>query len=136
MKQTVLVVDGSRAARKMLELKLKKHEVEVIHAASANQALAKLHRYPVSVITTAYALPDEDCSKFIAEVRNTPGFENTPVIVVSGDELDASAFDAELKVARIFPKSLGIAHLTEEIMETLAESPEVSQILRDFMPII
>jgi DNA-binding NtrC family response regulator len=136
MAQTVLIIDSSRAARKMLEVKLKAHGVEVIHAASANQALAKLHRHQISLITTAKALPDENCSTFIAEVRKTHGFENTPIIVLTGDEVDASSFDPSLKISRICQKSLGIGPLTECIVEALAESPESSQILRDFMPII
>ncbi len=136
MPQTVLIIDSSRAARKMLELKLKAQGVDVIHAASANQALAKLHRHEISLITTAKALPDENCEAFIAEVRKTPGFENTPIIVLTGDEVDESSFDPDLKISRICQKSLGIDRLTDCIVETLAESPEASQILRNFMPII
>ena len=136
MTQTVLIVDSSRATRKMLELKLKAHGVEVLHAASANQALAKLHRHPISLITTAKALPDEQCSAFIAGIRNTHGFENTPIIVLTGDEVSEASFDPELKISRICQKSLGIGPLTNCILETLAESPESSQILRNFMPII
>ena len=136
MTQTVLIVDSSRAARKMLELKLKAHGVEVLHAASANQALAKLHRHAISLITTAKALPDEQCAAFIAEIRSTHGFENTPIIVLTGDEISEESFDPELKISRICQKSLGIGPLTDCILETLAESPESSQILRNFMPII
>ena len=136
MTQTVLIVDSSRAARKMLELKLKAHGVDVLHAASANQALAKLHRHAISLITTAKALPDENCAAFISEIRNTQGFENTPIIVLTGDEVDESSFDPKLRIDRICQKSLGIGPLTECILDTLASSPESSQILRDFMPII
>ncbi len=136
MAQTVLIIDSSRAARKMLEVKLKAHGVEVIHAASANQALAKLHRHEISLITTAKALPDENCAAFIAEIRKTHGFENTPIIVLTGDEVDASSFDPGLQINRICQKSLGIGPLTDCILETLAESPESSQILRNFMPVI
>ena len=134
MSQTVLIVDSSKAARKMLELKLKKHDVEVLHAASANQALAKLHRHPISLITTAKVLPDEQCAAFIADIRSTHGFEDTPIIILTGDEVSKASFPPELKISRICQKSLGIGPLTDYILETLAESPEGSQILRDFTP--
>ena len=134
MLQRVLIVDSSRAARKMLELKLNGPNLEVIHAASANQALAKLHRYEISLITTAMALPDENCASFIAEIRQTPGFEDTPIIVLTGDELEENAFEPELKITRVCQKSLGIPRLTECILDVLAASPENSQILRNFIP--
>jgi CheY-like chemotaxis protein len=134
MLQRVLIVDSSKATRKMLELKLKGPHLEVIHAASANQALAKLHRQEISLITTAKALPDDHCSAFIAEIRQTPGFEDIPIIVLTGDEVDETTFDPDLRITRICQKSLGIAQLTECIRETLATSPSNSQILRNFMP--
>ena len=101
------------------------------------------HQFPVLSKEDEFELareykrfPDENCGAFIAEVRKTHGFENTPIIVLTGDEVDASSFDPDLKISRICQKALGIGRLTDCILETLAQSPESSQILRDFMPII
>lgn len=115
IKHKILVVDGSRATRKMVELKLSDEQFSVQAAAGANQALAKAHRELFSLVTTAISLPDEDCRKFIADLRRVPGYQNTPVLVVSGDEVPENYFEAELGVTAVLTKGEGIDALVEAI---------------------
>lgn len=115
MTHKILVVDGSRAIRKMVELRLSDEHVSVLAAAGGNQALAKAHRELCSLVTTAISLPDEDCRKFIADLRRVPGYQNTPVLVISGDDVPEDYFDANLNVAAVLTKSDGIDALIDAI---------------------
>lgn len=100
----------------MVEIKLAGEQVEVHTAAGGNQALAKAHRDLFSLVTTAISLPDEDCRKFIADLRRVPGYQGTPILVVSGDEVPDAYFDHELEVGSVLKKSDGIDALIDAIL--------------------
>ncbi len=123
MTQKILIVDGSRAMRKMLELKLNHEDIEVDLAVSANQALGKAHRQLYSLVTTAASLPDEDTQKFVSDLRRVPGYQHTSLLVVTGNDVDPTDFDPRLNIDAIFPKSKGIDALASEILRHMPDSP-------------
>ncbi len=117
MKPRVLVVDGSRAMRRILSRKLDQLGIEIIEAASSNQALAKLGQHQISLITTALLLPDEDGLAFIRAVRRLSLHQNTPILIVSSDNRVSTDLDPQnkLNIREIIDKSKGLDFLLKKI---------------------
>lgn len=115
----ILIVDGSRGARKMLSLKLEQLGYHPVTAGSSNQALAKLSTTPADVICTALSLPDESGLRFISALRKLPGEIDTPVIIVSGNETSISEIDPTnaYQIATTVDKGKGIDFLVGKITE-------------------
>ena len=123
MKSRVLVVDGSRAMGRILKRKLNALGIETIEAASSNQALAKLNRYQITLITTALLLPDEDGLSFIRAVRQSQLHSHTPVFVVSSDKRVGSDLDprGDLGISEVIDKSQGLDFLIDRIVASCAQ---------------
>ncbi len=117
MTPRVLVVDGSRAMRRILSRKLETLGIETVEAASSNQALAKLNQHQITLITTALLLPDEDGLSFIRAVRGNHLYAHTPVFVVSSDKRVCTDLDPrnDLHIAEVIDKSKGLDYLIKTI---------------------
>jgi signal transduction histidine kinase/DNA-binding response OmpR family regulator len=84
----VLVVEDSEDARRILEGHLSAFPgIEVEHAASSGEALARLQSLPVDLIVLDLMLPDEDGAAFLRRLRGMEGHRTTPVVVVTSREL-------------------------------------------------
>lgn len=86
----VLVVDGSRVVRELMDrvLKLELPDCVVKSCASGAEALAELEAGGVDLVTTALVLPDMDGVEFVRRVRAHVGQPHVPIIVVSADVED------------------------------------------------
>lgn len=110
----IMVVDGSKLARKMIEqlLRAELPGMEFIGCESGQQAKQALLNGQVSLVTTALALPDMDgldLAKFIRE--HTPQ-AFIPIIVVSGnvqERLESRELSED--VTDYFDKALGFGAL-------------------------
>ena len=106
----VLVVDGSKLVRKLINAVLQKElpGVRVAEAGSVAEAQAVLDGAPVDLVTTALVLPDGDGLQVARAVREAGGQRYVPVIVISGDvqsHLEDRRFTED--VTDYFDKSLG-----------------------------
>lgn len=83
----VMVVDGSKLVRRLIEDVLKRElpSVEVVGCATVAEARAALAEGPVHLVTTSLSLPDGDGLELASWVREASGQAYVPVIVVSGD---------------------------------------------------
>ncbi|HHJ18282.1 MAG TPA: response regulator [Gammaproteobacteria bacterium] len=115
MTRRILIVDGSRAVRKMLQLTLRNENFEVTIAASSNQALAKLGRQHYDLVCTSMMLPDESGIAFIAAARRRPGYRFTPILLVTGNDINATELEPELGITGIIQKSEGIPALASHL---------------------
>lgn len=110
----VMVVDGSKVARRVLEKLLKSDlpEASVIICADAGEALRELDAGAVDLIITALRLPDIDGMEFARQVRERASQTYVPIIVVSGD-VDERLINRELSehVTDYFDKALGLTAL-------------------------
>jgi CheY-like chemotaxis protein len=110
----VLVVDGSRVVRQLIERVLKAelpHSV-VIGCGSGAEARARLEEGVVDLVTTALRLPDVDGVEFARQVRESAVQAYIPIIVVSGDVQERLvARTLSTHVTDYFDKSLGFEAL-------------------------
>ncbi len=114
----VMVVDGSKLVRRMIEQVLKQAlpQLTVVSCESGAAAKEALQSGVVDLITMALRLPDMDGMELARFVREHAPQAFIPIIVVSGDAnerlLERSFTD---DVTDYFDKSLGFASLAEFI---------------------
>lgn len=106
----VLVVDGSKVARKMIEqvLRTELPGAKVTACETGTEAKAAMESGIVDLITTALSLPDMDGLEFARHVREHSPQAYIPIIVVSGavhERLENR--DLTEDVTDYFDKSLG-----------------------------
>ncbi len=112
----VLLVDGSRVVRRMLEQLLARElpGVQVVACGSGSEAIAGFLDAPVDFVSTALRLPDMDGIELARLLRQQSQQAYMPIVVVSGDvteRLEARQLGEE--VTDYFDKSLGFAALAE-----------------------
>ena len=117
-KPRVLVVDGSRVARRLIEqvLKAELPECVVLDCADGAAAKRELEQGVVDLVTTALSLPDMDGIELAHHVREFSPQAYIPIIVVSGDvqeRLVARSLSPD--VTDYFDKGLGFEALAEFI---------------------
>jgi len=110
----ILVVDGSKVTRKLIEscLRADLPQAEVIACASAQEAKEALESGEITLVTTALRLPDMDGLDLARHIREHAPQAYIPIIVVSGDaqeRLENRSFTDD--VTDYFDKSLGFSAL-------------------------
>jgi CheY-like chemotaxis protein len=110
----IMVVDGSRVARKMIERLLRKElpGLEFIGCETGREAKDALLSGQVNLITTALSLPDMDGLELADFVREYTPQAYIPIIVVSGnvqERLESRKLSDD--VTDYFDKSLGFEAL-------------------------
>ena len=125
----VMVVDGSKVARKMIAQVLKQHLPNATVLACENGAEAKreLEQGVVDLVTTALTLDDMDGLELARHVREAAPQAYIPIVVVSGSVQERLA-DRGLSedVTDHFDKSLGFAALAEFIAGYVAPQSSAS----------
>ena len=114
----VLVVDGSKLVRRLIEgvLKAELPECVVLSCESGAAAQRELENGVVDLVTTALSLPDMDGIELAHHVREFSPQAYIPIIVVSGDVQERLvARSLSHDVTDYFDKSLGFEALAEFI---------------------
>lgn len=106
----IMVVDGSRVVRRMIEQMLAKEmpEAQLVACETGEQARAALQSGSVDLVTTALSLPDMDGLELAHYIREHTPQAYIPIIVVSGEvehRLVARSFTDD--VTDYFDKGLG-----------------------------
>lgn len=111
----VMVVDGSRVVRRLIEQLLKADlpGVTVLSCETGAQAKQQLEAGVVDLVTTALRLPDMDGLELARHVREHAPQAYIPIVVVSGD-VNERLINRELSeyVTDYFDKSLGFNALS------------------------
>lgn len=82
----VLIVDDAEQCAETLELALfDLPGVDILSAKSAEQALDVMLRRPISALITDLHLPRMSGYELIRRVREQPGYDRVPILVISGD---------------------------------------------------
>lgn len=114
----VLVVDGSRVVRRLIEQMLKANlpGVTVLACENGAEALAQLSDGVVDFVTTALRLPDMDGLELARQIRLNSPQAYMPIVVVSGD-VQERLVERSLSedVTDYFDKALGFQALAEFI---------------------
>ncbi|HEY0719828.1 MAG TPA: response regulator [Gammaproteobacteria bacterium] len=83
----ILVVDGSGVSRELVTRILTNtiEQAVITPCKSGREALARLAADRYNLVTTSLVLPDMDGLDFCRAIRQTPGHQHIPMIVISGD---------------------------------------------------
>jgi CheY-like chemotaxis protein len=114
----VMVVDGSKVVRKLIEQVLAKElpQATIVSCGSGEEARAALAEGVVDFVTVALRLPDIDGLELARHIREQSTQTYVPIVVISGDVdqrlRDRSMGDA---VTDYFDKSLGFQALADFI---------------------
>ena len=125
----VLVVDGSRLVRRMIEgmLKAELPECVVLSCETGAAAQRELESGVVDLVTTALSLPDMDGVELAHHVREYSPQAYIPIIVVSGDVQERLvARSLSHDVTDYFDKSLGFNALSAFIRGYVRPQERVS----------
>jgi len=111
----VMVVDGSKVVRRLIEQLLKADlpGVTVLSCESGEEAKKQLEAGVVDLVTTALRLPDMDGLDLARHVRENSPQAYIPIVIVSGD-VNERLINRELSdiVTDYFDKSLGFQALS------------------------
>lgn len=123
----IMVVDGSKVVRKMIEGVLRQQlpEMEFVGCETGEEAKAALHSGAVDLVTTALRLPDMDGLDLARHLREHTPQAYIPIIVVSGDvqeRLESRSISDD--VTDYFDKSLGFNALAAFIKGYVAPESE------------
>jgi len=123
----IMVVDGSKVVRKMIEGVLRQQlpDLEFIGCETAEEAKAALQSGSVNLVTMALRLPDMDGLELAKYIREHTPQAYIPIIVVSGDvqeRLETRSITDD--VTDYFDKSLGFGALAAFIKGYVAPESE------------
>jgi CheY-like chemotaxis protein len=85
-KRTVLVVDDSPTVLKIVGMALERHGHEVLVAANAMQALAKLDEMVPDLVLLDITMPHMDGYQLCKLIRSNPSTGDLPVVMLSGKD--------------------------------------------------
>jgi len=80
----VLVVDDSLSVRKVVQRALESKRIEVLSAASGNEAMEQIARVAPDLIVCDVIMPDMDGYQICDFVKKHPTLGHTPVLLISG----------------------------------------------------
>jgi CheY-like chemotaxis protein len=80
----VLVVDDSLSVRKVVQRALESKRIEVLSAASGNEAMEQIAREAPDLIVCVVIMPDMDGYQICDFVKKHPTLGHTPVLLISG----------------------------------------------------
>lgn len=84
-KPRVLTVDDSATSRRQLRQALENGGIVVAEAAEGVEALWRARQQVFDLVLTDIHMPTMDGLEFIRELRKSPGYEKTPVYVLTSD---------------------------------------------------
>jgi len=93
----VLVVDDDDQIQSFLFSRLGKKGVDMLFASNAEQGHRLARKEGPSVIVSDYEMPNGNGKYFLSKLRNTIETRDTPVIILTGRQLDESARDDLLR---------------------------------------
>jgi CheY-like chemotaxis protein len=119
----VLVVDDSLSVRKVVERALVAKQLEVVSAASGNEAIAQIEREQPDLVVCDVVMPDRDGYDICRFVKGHPRLGRVPVLLISGI-VNSSVLEqaAEAKSDDVLRKPFEAAELVRKVSELLAGS--------------
>jgi twitching motility two-component system response regulator PilG len=85
-KKTILLVENSPVARKVMSIALSRRGYDVIRAGDGLEALNRLDQTRPDAILMDAILPKIDAQTTLSIIRNNPRFKDTPVIILTNEE--------------------------------------------------
>ena len=113
--RTALVVEDDLKSAELIRVQLEAEGFKVLHAASAEAALALAAQQPLSLITLDIMLPDMDGWEFLGRLKQVPALARIPVVIISivADRNKGFALGA----AAVMQKPISRQELYESLVE-------------------
>jgi CheY-like chemotaxis protein len=117
----VLVVDDSLSVRKVVERALVARQLEVVSAASGNEAIAQFEREQPDLVVCDVVMPDRDGYDICRFVKSHPRLGRVPVLLISGI-VNSTVLEqaAEARSDDVLRKPFEAAELVRKVSELLA----------------
>lgn len=90
---TILVVDDQEDLRRLLVLALRRHDFNVLEAATGEAAMEILHAQPVDVLVLDMGLPQMSGTAVVQALRLRPETATLPVLLMTGAGTDRSVIE-------------------------------------------
>jgi two-component system OmpR family response regulator len=120
---TVLVVDDDANLRGLIERLLRRAGYQVLTAADAATAQARLHTGATDLVIMDFSLPDMNGFTFLDQLKQDPATRGVPVLIVSAySETDWQARGAALGAAGFVGKPFRGADLVGAVDRLLDET--------------
>jgi twitching motility two-component system response regulator PilH len=128
---TVYFIDDSATMREVIKIAFRRENIHVITCADAASALAQFEEHPPDVVITDVIMPDQDGYSVCSQIKQSPQYGKTPVILMSGvvnksvadravavqaDELVRKPFQPQELIGRV-------KHLLAPVMPPAATQP-------------
>src|SRR5208337_1094008 len=81
---TVYFIDDSATMREVIKIAFRRESIHVITCADAASALAQFEEHPPDVVITDVIMPDQDGYSVCSQIKQSPQYGKTPVILMSG----------------------------------------------------
>jgi len=81
---TVYFIDDSATMREVIKIAFRRESIHVITCPDAASALSQFEEYPPDVVITDVIMPDQDGYSVCSQIKQSPQFGKTPVILMSG----------------------------------------------------
>ena len=109
------MVEDDYQSAELIRLQLEAEGFRVIHAASAEAALAIAVQQPLSLITLDIMLPNMDGWEFLGRIKQVPALNRIPIVIISivADRNRGFALGA----AAIMQKPMSRQELSEALVE-------------------
>lgn len=117
----VLVVDDSLSVRKVVERALVARQLEVVSAASGNEAIAQIERELPDLVVCDVVMPDRDGYEICRFVKSHPKLGQVPVLLISGI-VNGTVLEqaADARSDDVLRKPFEAAELVRKVSELLA----------------
>jgi CheY-like chemotaxis protein len=130
----VYFIDDSATMREVIKIAFRRESIHVIACADAASALSQFEQHPPDVVITDVIMPDQDGYSVCSQIKQSPIYAKTPVILMSGvvnknvadravavqaDELVRKPFQPQELIGRV--KNL-LGHSATQV-QTAAERP-------------
>ena len=81
---TVYFIDDSATMREVIKIAFRRESIQVITCADATSALSQFEEHPPDVVITDVIMPDQDGYSVCSQIKQSPQYGKTPVILMSG----------------------------------------------------
>ena len=88
MAKTILIVDDSSSVRQVIGITLRGAGYEVVEGCDGVDGLKRLDGRKIHLIISDVNMPNMDGISFVKEVKQTPNYKFTPVIMLTTESAD------------------------------------------------
>ncbi len=81
---TVYFIDDSATMREVIKIAFRRESIHVITCSDAASALAQFEEHPPDMVITDVIMPDQDGYSVCSQIKQSPLYGKTPVILMSG----------------------------------------------------